>query len=121
MKEFIRDLYTFNFQGGVIEALSMQKKWRGYSKDFEGSEKLVFCLKEPKNSCFSKKMPIKISIEQKDYNDHKIFQIAGYFPDRSCSIIDSSGNVIAKVVDFKVNGDMFFIYFSFLIWLKRTI
>ncbi|XP_016506229.1 protein LURP-one-related 6-like [Nicotiana tabacum] len=91
------DLLLIRKKGGVIEALSMQRKWRGYSKDFEGSEKLVFCLKEPKNSCFLKKMPIKISIEQKDYNDHKIFQIAGYFPDRSCSIIDSSGNVIAKV------------------------
>ncbi|XP_059276638.1 protein LURP-one-related 6-like [Lycium ferocissimum] len=91
------DLLLIRKKGGVIEALSMQRKWRGYSKDFEGSEKLVFCLKEPNNSCFFKKMPIKISIESNDYKDHKIFQIAGYFPDRACSIIDSSGNVVAKV------------------------
>ncbi|XP_015060930.1 protein LURP-one-related 6 [Solanum pennellii] len=85
-------------KGGVIEALSMQKKWNGYSKDFEGSEKLVFCLKEPNNSCFFKKMPIKISIESNhDYKNHKNFQISGHFPDRACSIIDSNGNVVAKV------------------------
>lgn len=76
----------------------MQKKWKGYSKDFEGSEKLVFCLKEPNNSCFFKKMPIKISIESNhDYKNHKNFQISGHFPDRACSIIDSNGNVVAKV------------------------
>lgn len=85
----------------------MQKKWKGYSKDFEGSEKLVFCLKEPNNSCFFKKMPIKISIESNhDYKNHKNFQISGHFPDRACSIIDSNGNVVAKV--------KYEVYFCFL-------
>ncbi|KAF3625079.1 Protein LURP-one-related 16 [Capsicum chinense] len=92
------DLLLIRKKGGVIEALSMQKKWRGYSKDFEGCEKLVFCLKEPNNnSCFFKKMPIKVSIESNDYKNQKNFQIAGCFPDRACSIVDSNGNVIAKV------------------------
>ncbi|CAN4096503.1 unnamed protein product [Withania somnifera] len=91
------DLLLIRKKGGVIEALSMERKWRGYSKDFEGSEKLVFCLKEPNNSCFFKKMPIKISIESNDYKDNKNLQIAGYFPDRACRIIDPYGNVVAKV------------------------
>ncbi|KAK7304005.1 hypothetical protein RJT34_14981 [Clitoria ternatea] len=83
-------------KGGMVEALSIYKKWKGYSLDYEGSQNLVFCLKEP-NSCLVRSN-IRISIEpnatsNKGWN----FEIKGYFPDRNCSIVDIRGNIIAEV------------------------
>ncbi|VFQ62826.1 unnamed protein product [Cuscuta campestris] len=85
-------------KGEIVEVLSMVRKWKGYTTSFEGSRKLVFTLKEP-NSCFLKNTPIKISIESKDYagDNRRSFTVAGYFPDRDCSILDPLGTAIAHV------------------------
>jgi len=88
-------------QGGMFEALSIYKKWKGYSLNYEGSQTLVFSLKEP-NSCFVKNNGIRISIEPRAAsNKGWDFEIRGYFPDRNCSIVDIRGNVIAQVQFFK--------------------
>nr|GLL27808.1 protein LURP-one-related 6 [Ipomoea trifida] len=85
-------------KGGIVEVLSMTRKWKGYTTEFEGSQKLVFTLKEPNSSCFFKNIPVKISIESSHYGgDHRSFAVAGYFPNRVCSIVDSLGNAIAQV------------------------
>ncbi|MBA0869103.1 hypothetical protein Goshw_023177 [Gossypium schwendimanii] len=84
-------------KGGMVEALSMHKKWKGYSFDYEGSQKLVFTLKEPARSCLSNNNAIRISTEPKSSSKQCEYEINGYFPDRKCSIIDSTGNLVAQV------------------------
>ncbi|XWS17499.1 hypothetical protein CRYUN_Cryun33cG0073100 [Craigia yunnanensis] len=83
-------------KGGMVEALSIHKKWKGYTFDYEGSQKLVFTLKEPR-SCLAKNNAIRISIEPKGSSKECDFEIKGYFPDRNCSIIDSIGNIVAQI------------------------
>nr|GMD01885.1 protein LURP-one-related 6 [Ipomoea batatas] len=96
---FLFDERVFCYlKGGIVEVLSMTRKWKGYTTEFEGSQKLVFTLKEPNSSCFLKNIPVKISIESSHYGgDHRSFAVAGYFPNRVCSIVDSLGNAIAQV------------------------
>ncbi|KAF7837538.1 Protein LURP-one-related 6 [Senna tora] len=79
-------------KGGMVEALSIYRKWKGYSLDYEGSQKLVFSLKQP-NSCLVKNNAIRISKSEKGWD----FEIRGYFPDKNCSIVDCKANVIAQV------------------------
>jgi hypothetical protein len=79
----------------MVEALSIYKNWKGYTFDYEGSQKLVFCLKEP-NSCLVKNNPMRISTEPRVSNKDWDFEIKGYFPDKDCSIIDAKGNVVAQ-------------------------
>ncbi|MBA0661808.1 hypothetical protein Goklo_006050 [Gossypium klotzschianum] len=81
----------------MVEALSIHKKWKGYSFDYEGSQKLVFTLKEPARSCLSNNNAIRISTEPKSSSKQCEYEINGYFPDRKCSIIDSTGNLVAQV------------------------
>ncbi|KAI9123348.1 hypothetical protein K1719_006237 [Acacia pycnantha] len=82
-------------KGGMVEALSIYRKWRGYSLDYEGSKKPAFSLKEP-NSCLVRNNPIRISTEPRT-NKAWDFEVRGHFPDKFCSIVDSKGNVIAQV------------------------
>lgn len=82
----------------MVEALSIYKKWNGYSVNYEGLQSLVFSLKEPNNCCLVKNNAIRISIEPRNSsNKGWDFEVRGYFPDRSCSIVDVRGNVIAQV------------------------
>ncbi|KAK6248791.1 hypothetical protein QUC31_020356 [Theobroma cacao] len=80
-------------KGGMVEALSIHKRWKGYTFDYEGSQKLVFTLKEPRSSCLAKNNAIRIATGPKGSS----FEIKGYFPDRNCSIIDSIGNIVAQI------------------------
>ena len=81
----------------MVEALSIHKKWKGYTFDYEGSQKLVFTLKEPR-SCLAKNNTIRISIDPNGSSREWDFDIKGYFPDRNCSISDSTGNIVAQVI-----------------------
>ncbi|KAH7519308.1 protein LURP-one-related 6 [Ziziphus jujuba] len=85
-------------KGGMVEALSIYRKWIGYSFDYKGSQKLVFTLKEP-NSCLARNNTLRISTEPKPKESTKTwdFEVNGDFPDRSCSIVDSRGNIVAQV------------------------
>ncbi|KAK9071190.1 hypothetical protein SSX86_009758 [Deinandra increscens subsp. villosa] len=84
-------------KGGIVEALSLHKQWGGYTRDYVGSQKLVFTLKDPK-ACYANNQPVRVSIEHTDENIYcKNFRIEGYFEDKECSIVDSGGNVIAQV------------------------
>ncbi|KAI3447222.1 hypothetical protein Pfo_003887 [Paulownia fortunei] len=83
-------------QGAMIEALSLTKRWKGFTYDFLGSQKLVFTLKEP-NSCFSNKTPIRISLESNESSSYGSFEIRGDFSDRSCTIVNSTGHLIAQI------------------------
>ncbi|KAM4097508.1 hypothetical protein ACJW30_07G005500 [Castanea mollissima] len=83
-------------KGGMVEALSIYKKWKGYTFDYEGSQKLVFSLKEP-NSCLVRNNAMKISTEPRVSNKDWDFTIKGYFPNRDCSIIDTKGDIVAQV------------------------
>lgn len=96
-----------NVQGGMVEALSIYRKWKGYSLDYEGSKKLLFSLKEP-NSFLVKNNAIRISTEPNKTRDKGWdFEIRGYFPDKSCSIVDSQGNVIAQVAMYSLISIIF--------------
>ncbi|KAM7513525.1 hypothetical protein LguiA_003108 [Lonicera macranthoides] len=83
-------------KGGLVEALSIHRQWKGYTFNYEQSKKSVFSIKEP-NSCFVKNNPIRISIDAREFSKYQDFEIKGHFPDRECSIVDSMGNVIAQV------------------------
>jgi hypothetical protein len=83
----------------MVQALSIHRKWKGYTFDYEGSQKLVFSLKEPNFSCLGRNNAIRVSTEPRRSNKDWDFEIKGYFPDRSCSIVDSLGNIVAQVCD----------------------
>ncbi|MED6156102.1 hypothetical protein PIB30_011562 [Stylosanthes scabra] len=94
--------------GGMVEALSFNKVWKGYRLDLEGSgggsllkKQLLFTLKESSSSssssscCFAKEGPIRITTQPRTFtNKSWDFEIKGYFPDKSSSILDSKGNVV---------------------------
>ncbi|XP_027339447.1 protein LURP-one-related 6 isoform X1 [Abrus precatorius] len=91
-------------KGGMVEVLSIYKKWKVYSLDYEGEQSLVFSLKEP-NSCFVPNNGIRISVEPRASSSKGWdFEITGYFPDRNCSIVDVRGNVVAQVPNYKLMG-----------------
>ncbi|KAJ8750758.1 hypothetical protein K2173_015939 [Erythroxylum novogranatense] len=83
-------------KGGTVQALNIYRKWKGYTSDYEGSQKLVFSLKEP-NSYFVRNSPIRISTNPKRNSKGWDFEIRGNFPGRACSIIDHQGNVVAQI------------------------
>lgn len=94
--------------------MSIHKKWKGYTYDYEGAQKLVFSVKEPNSSsslsCFSgsSSTAVKISLEPRKINGPDgIFHIKGHFPDRDCSIVDSGGNTIAQVPNFFAKSSPF--------------
>ncbi|GAV64787.1 Tub_2 domain-containing protein [Cephalotus follicularis] len=85
-------------KGGVVEALCIHKKWKGYTFEYEGLQKSVFSLKEPiGNSCLARNNAIRISIDPRVSNKNWDFEIKGYFPERDCSILDSGGIVVAQI------------------------
>lgn len=95
------NLTLCNVQGGMVEALGIYKKWNGYSVNYEGLQSLVFSLKEPNSCCLVRNNAIRISIEPRNAsNKGWDFEVRGYFPDRSCSIVDVRGNVIAQVSNY---------------------
>ncbi|KAL5537834.1 hypothetical protein UlMin_043723 [Ulmus minor] len=90
-------LLLIHRKGAMIEALSIYRKWKGYTFDYEGEKKLVFRLKEP-NSCLARNNAIRISVDPRgSKKDSEFFEIKGYFPDRDCSIVDYKGVVVAQV------------------------
>ncbi|KAL3622886.1 hypothetical protein CASFOL_033275 [Castilleja foliolosa] len=98
-------------KGGVVEAMSLTKQWKGYTYDFLGSNKLVFTLKEP-NSCFSNKNPIRISMESKECCIYGYFEIRGNFQDKCCSIVNSRGDVIALIgvkKEVMTSGELYYV------------
>lgn len=81
-------------KGAIVEALSLARKWKGFSYD---SDKLVFTLKEPNYTCFSTNTRIKIAIESKELCSPGNFEVRGDFPGRSCTIVTPMGDVVAMV------------------------
>uniref|UniRef100_A0A7N0UMZ3 Uncharacterized protein n=1 Tax=Kalanchoe fedtschenkoi TaxID=63787 RepID=A0A7N0UMZ3_KALFE len=82
---------------GLVQVLHVHRQWRGFTSQYEGSQKLAFVLKDPK-SCFPFSNAIKISTQPrmntvKDWD----FEIRGYFPDKDCSIIDHQGSIVAQI------------------------
>ncbi|XP_043723023.1 protein LURP-one-related 6-like [Telopea speciosissima] len=83
-------------KGGMFQALSIHRQWKGYMVDYEGTEKLVFSLKEP-NSCLAKNIKVNVVPKKCNINMDWDFEVRGSFPDKACVIIDSAGNTVAKV------------------------
>lgn len=78
-------------QGGIIEALALTRKWKGFSYDnYSGPPKPVFTLKQP-ISCFSVNSSIKISAGSTG------FAIRGNLWDGSCTVVNCYGQLIAEV------------------------
>ncbi|XP_077234644.1 protein LURP-one-related 6-like [Tasmannia lanceolata] len=83
-------------KGGIVQALSVNKQWKGFLIDYEGAEKLVFTLREP-TSWALKSSKIRVSVESKTHNNDWDFEIKGSFVDRACCINDRKGNIVAQV------------------------
>lgn len=93
------DHMLFLLQGGLVEAISIYRQWRGYSVEFKGSDRPLFRVKQPNLYIVNQNL-IKISIDANEFQSkRRDFEIKGYFPDRECSIVDSKGSVIAEVTD----------------------
>lgn len=91
-------------QGGIVQALNMvHKKWEGFGYDKEGAERLVFTLKDPKDSCLVQNGSIRVLVHGKpklsSSTGNKYVEIKGSFTDRDCNIIDSDGRAIAQVIN----------------------
>ncbi|CAA3009441.1 Hypothetical predicted protein [Olea europaea subsp. europaea] len=84
-------------KGGIVEAVSITRKWKGYKTDFLGPQKLVFTLKEPITMCLLNKNSIRICIESKELSNYGDFEIIGDFCDKDCSIVNSRGDPIAQI------------------------
>lgn len=85
-----------------MQALSFEKKWRGYSMGYEGTpNKPVFILREQPRSCIAVNSVIKVLIEPKEHNINWDYQVRGSFMDKSCTINDRRGDVIAEVIKHK--------------------
>lgn len=89
-----------------MQALNMvHKKWEGFGYDNEGVERVVFTLKDPKDSCLVQNGSIRILVHGKPkistrniYNKNNNYvEINGSFAERACNIIGSDGRVIAQV------------------------
>ncbi|KAK6941284.1 LURP-one-related [Dillenia turbinata] len=83
-------------KGAMVEAVSIHRKWKAFSFNYEGSEKLVFSLKEPNLVCLTDNT-IKITVEPRISKKEWDFEINGSFPNKTCSIIDHKGDNIAQV------------------------
>ncbi|WOK97546.1 protein LURP-one-related 6 [Canna indica] len=83
-------------KGGVVQALSFNNQWRGYLMDFEMPSKLVFSLHEQKSWVFVNGS-IRIFLEPKGHNKRWDFEVQGSFAERTCTIRDRRGNVVAEV------------------------
>ncbi|KAJ4752920.1 LURP-one-like protein (DUF567) [Rhynchospora pubera] len=82
---------------GVVQALSTRNKWNGYSIEYQGQNKLVFTLTDPK-SCFALNSAVRISIKpKKESNSSWDFEIHGSFVDKAFTIIDYYGRIVAQV------------------------
>ncbi|CAI0387525.1 unnamed protein product [Linum tenue] len=82
---------------GVVQALSINRKWKGYSFDYEGIRKLVFKLKEP-NSCLGRTSAIRISTEpRRSSGGDWDFEVQGRFPEKACTIVDHLGRIMAQI------------------------
>lgn len=94
----------------MVQALNMvHKKWEGFGYDKEGAEKLVFTLKDPKDSCLVQHGLIRILVNGKpkisttrNIHNNNYVEINGSFAERACNIMDSDGRAIAKVFIFVV-------------------
>ncbi|KAL6010620.1 hypothetical protein ACLOJK_001056 [Asimina triloba] len=85
-------------KGGIVQALSVHKKWQGYLTDYEGAEKLVFSMKEPYSFLLRNRgSKIRGCIEPKMPNVDWDFEIKGSFVNRACTINDRRGNIMAQV------------------------
>ncbi|GAB2267531.1 hypothetical protein Dimus_002511 [Dionaea muscipula] len=86
-------------KGGIVQALSLNKKWNGYVQDYEGTEELVFCIKQEAKACLAGNNAIKISIDPSRGcgRDNWEFQIRGHFPHKNCTIVDSHGKILAQI------------------------
>ncbi|KAF3783709.1 LURP-one-related 16 protein [Nymphaea thermarum] len=77
------------------KAVSFHRQWRAYSLDYEGTEKLIFCVKEPL-LCFAKKCSLKVQLAASSFNSWD-FEISGSFIDRQCTITDHRGKLVAEI------------------------
>ena len=80
-------------KGGLVQAMSFHNLWNGYLMDFNQPTKLIFTLREPKQ-CLVTKSAIKVSLEP---NKHWDFEVKGSFIEKSCTINDRKGDIIAEV------------------------
>uniref|UniRef100_A0A1J3DB68 Protein LURP-one-related 16 n=1 Tax=Noccaea caerulescens TaxID=107243 RepID=A0A1J3DB68_NOCCA len=99
------DLLLIRKMGGMVQALNMvHKKWEGFGYDNEGAQKLVFTLKDPKDSCLVQHGSIRILVHGKpkisttrNIHNNNYVEINGSFAERACNIMDSDGRAIAKI------------------------
>lgn len=93
------ELLLIRHKGGIVEALSIYRTWKGYAFNYTGSPKLVFSVKQP-NSCLARNPNIAVRVPMEPVggrNTDAHFEIFGSFPDRNCSILDPMGNVVAQI------------------------
>ncbi|KAK9099543.1 hypothetical protein Syun_026588 [Stephania yunnanensis] len=97
-------------KGGIVQALSMHRRWKAFRIDYEGLEKVVFSLDEPTtvSTCMLKNNSIRVILNPRMSSKEKWdFEIKGSFTDKDCSIIDYGGNIVAQVQEGTMSEDVY--------------
>ncbi|KAK9131429.1 hypothetical protein Sjap_011916 [Stephania japonica] len=98
-------------KGGIVQAVSMHRRWKAFKIDYEGLEKIVFSLDEPTtvSTCLFKNNSIRVIVNPRMMGNKEKwdFEIKGSFTDKDCSIIDSGGNIVAQVQEGTMSEDVY--------------
>ncbi|CAL9111565.1 unnamed protein product [Musa textilis] len=88
-------ILSISKRGGIAQALSTRRRWNGYLTDFEGRKKSVFSLTDPKCPMSN---AIRIHLESSGHSGGGWdFQVNGSFVDRTCTIEDYRGDMVAQL------------------------
>jgi hypothetical protein len=84
-------------QGGVVQALSVHNRWRGYLMDYGEPSKPVFTLQDPKPVLSCAAGDVRVTVEPKGRKRHWDYEVTGSFPHRACAVKSRTGHVVAQV------------------------
>uniref|UniRef100_A0ACD5WX04 Uncharacterized protein n=1 Tax=Avena sativa TaxID=4498 RepID=A0ACD5WX04_AVESA len=84
-------------KGGVVQALSVNNRWRGYLMDYGEPSKPVFTLQDPKVALSCVPGDVRVTVESKGRKRQWDYEVTGSFADRACAVKSRAGHVVAQV------------------------
>nr|BAK06914.1 predicted protein [Hordeum vulgare subsp. vulgare] len=85
-------------KGGVVQALSVHNRWRGYLMDYGEPSKPVFSLQDPKPVLSCAAGDVRVTVEPKaGRKRHWDYEVTGSFAHRACAVKSRGGHVVAQI------------------------
>ncbi|XP_047086696.1 protein LURP-one-related 6-like [Lolium rigidum] len=84
-------------KGGVVQALSVNNRWRGYLMDYGEPSKPVFTLQDPKVLLSCMPGDVRVTVEPKGRKRQWDYEVTGSFPERACAVKSRAGHVVAQI------------------------